>query len=264
MNPVLPGCFEGQVRSSVAGEVLVDMPSSSLLAGLATWRQAPDPGPAPDAGHAARLPALWRDAAWAALVGRVDAVLRRRQGVIEFTDGPACVLRVERCRAPFDVTLSDGARVRAGEPVAGVHFWNEHLPRFSAGGPDLRWAKTMQGRMAVSLGLLADFIEQAPEWRDVRALRGCAPFYSRLCVMRISRVTARYGFDVVEDAALGRPWHAFGENVMLWALARAFNPAATARQPFRREKHELWISRERLLERYGHRPDGQRPPAGSP
>ncbi len=206
--------------------------------------------PMPEAAETAEDGAEWRDAAWAALVGRVDTVLRRCQGVIEFTGDPACVLRIELCHAPVDVTLGDGTRIDAGEPVGGLHFWNEHLPRFPRTGPDLRWAKTMQGRMATSLGMLAQFVERTPEWQGVRALRGCAPFCSRLSAMRIRRVTARYGFDLVDDAALGRSWHAFGENVMLWALARAFNPVATERQPFQREKHELWISRHRLLERY--------------
>ncbi len=229
----------------------------SLLAGwrgVRPWDETPSRETAAGSAASPARPALeptWRDLAWASLVGRADAVLRRCQGVFEFTDDPECVLRLQACLAEADLVLSDGTRIAAGEPVGGIHFWNEHLPPFPKAGPDLRWAKAMQHCMALSLIRLAAFAEQAPEWRSVRAFGGGAPFCGRLCAMRIRRVTARYGFDLVEDETSGHPWHGLGGNIVLWALARAFNPVANQRQPFLRERHELWISRGCLLRRFG-------------
>ena len=73
-------------------------------------------------------------------VGLFDAIIRTFYGLCEFTDDPACVLRVGLSPARAPVSLSDGTRVEIGELVGTLHFWNEHLPRFKPGGPDLHWA----------------------------------------------------------------------------------------------------------------------------
>lgn len=201
---------------------------------------------APSSAHREQAP-TWRDAAWVSLVGHADSLLRRYYGVFEFTDNPECVLRLEACRAHADLRLSDGTRVAAGEKLGGLHFWNEHVPPFPAAGPDLRWAKAMQHCIGVSMAELARFIGQSPEWQDVKVFGGGAPFCGRLCAMRIRRVSARYGFDLVEHAGDAVPWHGLGRNILQWALERAFNPVASRRHSFARERHELWISRDRLL-----------------
>lgn len=214
--------------------------------------------PEPPPGHRGLEP-TWRDLAWMSVVGHADTLLRRCYGVFEFTDHPECVLRLEACRAQADLQLSDGTRVAAGEPLGGLHFWNEHVPPFPAAGPDLRWAKAMQHCMGVSMGELARFVAQAPEWRDVKVFGGGAPFCGRLCSMRIRRVSARYGFELVEHAGDHASRQGLGHNIMLWALARAFNPVASRRHSFARQRHELWISRDRLMRGFG--PGAARPAA---
>ena len=52
----------------------------------------------------------------------------------------------------------------------------------------------------------------------------------------------------------GRPptgLHELGEDMLIWAFARAFNPAALRRHKLRRDRTELWISRDRLLQLHG-------------
>ncbi len=133
--------------------------------------------------------AAWPDELWAGSVGWADAILRSYYGVYEFTDDPACVLRVGLDQARAPVSLSDGTNVELGELVGTLHFWNEHLPRYSARGPDLGWACAVRDRVTYSLR----------------------------------------------------------------AFSEAFNPAALPRQPFLRDRHELWISRATLLLRYARR-----------
>lgn len=194
----------------------------------------------------------WPDELWAGSVGVFDAIIRTYYGVYEFTDDPACVLRVGLGQARAAVSLSEGTRIEIGELVGTLHLWNEHLPRYAPDGPDLRWACAMRDQMRRSLCSLAEHVEREPAWREIRALRAEAALSTRLGISQVQRVGERYGFErVPADFSLLRRLHAVGESFTLWSLTRAFNPAALPRQPFLRDHHELWISRTSLLGRYG-------------
>jgi hypothetical protein len=41
------------------------------------------------------------------------------------------------------------------------------------------------------------------------------------------------------------------DSLVLWRLTQTFNPAALLRRPFRRHRHELWISRAALARYHG-------------
>jgi len=198
----------------------------------------------------------WPDELWAGSVSLFDSIIRTCYGVYEFTDDPACVLRVGLSQARASLSLFDGTRVEHGELVGTLHWWNEHLPRYSPKGPDLGWACAMRDHVLHSLRSLATYVESESAWREIRALRGDAALSPRLGIWQVQRVVGRYGFErVPTDFSFPRRLHAFGESFTLWGLTRAFNPAALGRQPFLREHHELWLSRTELLGRYGR---GQR------
>jgi hypothetical protein len=197
----------------------------------------------------------WRDGFWAFAVGAVDACLRRLNGIDEFCDDPACLIRIAPDEARRAIALSDGAQIRAGDPVGVLHLWNEHLPRFPVHGPDLRWASEIRRRVERSLAALAVHIEADARWREARALRADAAFLSRIGAFQMSRVARRHGFEAVAvPPSIGGRLHAFGENFLLWGLARAYNPPALRRRRFLCDRHEVWISRERFLARYGRKP----------
>jgi hypothetical protein len=198
--------------------------------------------------------AVWPDELWAGSVGWVDAKLRSYYGIYEFTEDPACVLRVGLSQARAAISLSDGTRIEVGELVGTLHFWNEHLPRYSAKGPDLGWACAMRDRIVFSLRAFSDYIESEAAWREVRAIRTETALPARLGASQIGRVFQRYGFErVPTNCTLLARLHGLGECFVMWGLTRAFNPAALPRQPFLRDRHELWISRTTLLLRYGRR-----------
>jgi hypothetical protein len=203
--------------------------------------------------------ATWPDELWAGSVSWVDAILRSYYGIYEFTDDPACVLRVGLGQAPAAVSLSDGTCVEIGELVGTLHFWNEHLPRYPSTGPNLGGACAMRDRVVYSLQAFAEYIEKDPAWRDVRAIQSETALPARRGAAQVGRVFQRYGFERVPTATtLWARLHGFGENFVLWGLTRAFNPAALPRQPFFRDRHELWISRATLLRRYRSGPAGDR------
>ena len=194
----------------------------------------------------------WQDELWAKSVGLFDTIIRICYGVYEFTDDPACVLRIGLSAARAPVSLSDGTQIEMGDLVGTLHFWNEHLPRYTSDGPDLRWACAVRNQVLHSLRSLAVYVESEPDWRQIQALRGEAALSARLGTLQVRRVAERFGFErVPTDCSFLRRLHALGESFTLWSLTRAFNPAALSRQPFLRDHHELWISRASLLRRYG-------------
>jgi hypothetical protein len=198
--------------------------------------------------------AAWPDELWAGSVGWADAILRSYYGIYEFTDDPDCVLRVGLSQARAPVSLSDGTDIEVGELVGTLHFWNEHMPRYSERGPDLGWACAVRDRVIHSLRAFSEYVESEPGWRDIRAVRTETAIPARLGALQIMRVFHRYGFErVATDSSLLARLHGLGECFVLWGLTRAFNPAALPRQPFLRDHHELWISRATLRMRYARR-----------
>src|ERR1043165_7162087 len=114
----------------------------------------------------------WKDEAWRAFIGSIDAWLRAYYRIEEFTGEPRCVLRIGFMKAVMPVLLSDGTEIHEGERIGALHLWNEHVPRYAGNGPNLAWAKEMRRRMLWSLGLLADYIEHDPAWQTVQAFCG--------------------------------------------------------------------------------------------
>ena len=198
--------------------------------------------------------ATWPDDLWAGSVGWVDAILRSYYGIYEFTDDPDCVLRVALDEARNPASLADGTRVETGELVGRLHFWNEHLPRYSEKGPDLGWACLVRDRVIYSLRAFSQYIEHEPAWREVRAMRAETALSARLGALQVARVFQRFGFEQTPAASsfLAR-LHGLGECFVMWGLTRAFNPAALPRQPFLRDRYDMWISRATLLARYAGR-----------
>src|SRR5690242_14820095 len=81
------------------------------------------------------------------------------------------VLRVGLGQARAQVSLSDGTRVEFGELVGTLHFWNEHLPRYSSKGPNLGWACAVRNRVIYSLRAFSEYIDSEAAWQGVRAIR---------------------------------------------------------------------------------------------
>ena len=191
----------------------------------------------------------WRDLGWTILVRTADWFLRRYYRVKEFTTDPDCLIRVRHTEATQAIELSD-SRVLPGDPMLDLHMWNEQLPRFFGRGADFCWAILVRRNLHRSITALARYVAGSPECRQVRAVRACVTFGNRRRQAQIRRAAARFGFELVEQRDPDG-WHELGEDMLIWAFARAFNPAALRCHRLRRDRTELWISRERLLQRFG-------------
>lgn len=231
--------------------------TATWCAGLAgrriTWRGQQfllDPdgrlNPLADAGLPAGL--------LARAIRRVDALLRRHQGIFEFSDDPQCMLRISIDPAEAGFDLSDGTRVSAGDPVCVLHFWNEHVGTIPRDGPELGWAIALRKSMRLSLTQLAEAARRDPRLAEVKAFGGDAVFVSRRGDDGVASVGRRYGFQWV---AYDRPptrwkrFHRFWENFLVLGLQWAFNPAGMRGKAFLRPRAPLWMSREELLRKYG-------------
>jgi hypothetical protein len=186
------------------------------------------------------------------LVRAVDAQLRRREGLIEYTTSHHCLLRVGLARAPRTVPLSEGVTVPAGAWIVALHFWNEQIPK-AKGSADLAWAKRFSAQLKHSLAELAVRIETDPALEQAVALRGRFPVSGARKAAEAQRFGARFGFEIPPSpppSAIGRA-HDLAEDFWLWGLAWAFNPASLRRRALFRRRDDLWMSRERLMARYG-------------
>lgn len=204
----------------------------------------------------------------AALVRRIDAHLRRKQGIFEFIDDPRCLLRLSVEPARHDVELADGTRVKAGEPVGILHFWNEHMVVVPNGGPDLAWASALRQAMRDSFRQLARAMESDPRLAGLRAFSGMSMFVGRHGDDAFPRVAARYGFECIpeeERRSLGKRLHGFGENILAMGLQWAYNPVGLRGKKFVRPRAPLWISRNALLKKYGdvRQPSPQKEPVAN-
>jgi hypothetical protein len=184
----------------------------------------------------------------------VETLLRHHYQVREFTDDGDCVFRISLLPSHATLTLSDGIRVREGDPVLHLHFWNEHLPRMGSGGPTAGWANLMKRRLQASLATVARHLDGERQFDGVAALTGAPPFASRLGPVQMVRTAHRFGFDVIApdpQPELHKRLHGVLDSMVLWGMAYTFNPAALRSKGLRRHRHQLWISRARLQHYHG-------------
>lgn len=178
----------------------------------------------------------------------LDAYLRRRYCIVEFTDQADCILRIAPATAPRSLVLSDGTAITAGDPLLELHLWNEHVPTIPPGGVTLRWAATAARRARNSLRALA-LAAEAGAVPEFVALRGCIRFDGRL----LEAPFAACGFDTIaEPPTTLREWfHDPGENCLTGMLLWAFNPAGLGHARLTRARRYVWMSRQQLLARHG-------------
>lgn len=151
-----------------------------------------------------------------------------------------------------DVVLPDGAVVRRGDPIAEIHFWNQHIARRSERRPtEVTWRLIRDLR--ADLGALAGAMQERQVGGDAVAVYGASP---------VAPAAARFGFFV-------RPLPPGLRRSMLslWQrlLRRAFRPE-TVPQGHGQDTSEAWMSRSEFLRRFLAGPArsvAEHPPTGS-
>jgi hypothetical protein len=184
------------------------------------------------------------------LIRRFDAWLARLEGVRPFTSDPLVILRIQPGRAAWDIPLPNGMIAR-GSPVLFIHLWNERIPPFPAGGPDLIWARSAQRLMIYSFGSLAIQLQAQAGWARPSAVGGHIA-HLRLRDRSGGRALfERLGFCLFPyHRPLGR-FGEFWENVYTWCLIWAFNPPSASRHPLLGlQRLEFWMTMDDFLLRF--------------
>ena len=179
-----------------------------------------------------------------------DARQRRRQAVFEYTRNPACIFRLDISRTPRELILRDGTRIRPGDRVARLHFWNEQIPPMAEDGATIAWARRMQRAIALSLRDLARYLAGRPDLADIAVICGHAPSATKSQSGQLARIMAYYGFELIaesEPLPPGERLHRLGENILISLIVLAHNAGALRRDTLTRVRVPIYLSR-RVLE----------------
>lgn len=182
----------------------------------------------------------------------LDRWLRRWHGIYEFTAHRECLFRAERCVAEETLLLSDGVRVRRGDPLLRIHLWNEQMPPMRHDGPTIAWARRASRAVETSLRELARHVAQSSDLEEVIAVCADMRLATPKQSAQLARIVARYGFEAEKDSRVGRPCllRLIGENILMVLLVLATNPIAFRAAVLRRGHARVIISRSRLLRMY--------------
>ncbi len=101
----------------------------------------------------------------------LDRWLRRRQGVFEYSSTRECLFRTQRTDAAHYCCLEDGSTIHPGAAILTLHVWNDHVPAIGADGPTIGWARRFAGALDFSLGELARFLRERPDFSGIAGIR---------------------------------------------------------------------------------------------
>ena len=185
------------------------------------------------------------------MIRSFDALVRRVQGVFEFSNDPDCILRLRRTRLPRALSLAEGL-FAVGTPVLELHLWNERVPPLPPTGPDMAWASQAAHQLRRSLRQLAGYLQVDASWRETRLLSGTTILIDGPSAELLMR---RLGFELRPHAPPRRGLLEAWQNRYALGLMAAFNPPSVrGKSPGSVRRTDLWMSMDSFLQRYSLTP----------
>jgi hypothetical protein len=190
----------------------------------------------------------------AEMIFALDARLRRHQAVVGYSSHPSCVFRLGIARSHRTLVLQDGTRLRSGQQMIELHFWNEHIPPVPLNGATIRWARQMQKSISISLRELTCYLSSRPDLRDICVICGNVPSATKAQCRQIEHIMGYYGFETVmesEPLQLHEQIHRLGENILISLTIFAQNAAALRLDTLMRVRVPIYLSRRQLERKFG-------------
>jgi hypothetical protein len=190
----------------------------------------------------------------AEIIFALDVWLRRRQAIVAYSSHPSCVFRLGVARSRRMLLLRDGTRLKAGQRMIELHFWNEHIPPVPRNGATIRWARQMQKSISTSLRELAHYLSSRPDLRDISVICGNVPSATRAQCRQIEHIMGYYGFETVmesERLPLHESIHRLGQNILISLTIFAQNAAALRLDTLTRVRVPIYLSRRDLERKFG-------------
>jgi hypothetical protein len=179
-------------------------------------------------------------------------LLRRRLGVFEFADDPACIFRLSDAVYRGDrLVLPDGEELSDGDRIGELHLSTERVPVLEPAMSGLGWAHRMRASIGHSLDLLGCYLSE-PGAAGIRAIRANLAQATPGEAWQIVRIMQHFGFTPgtePKSESLGKKLHRFGENILVSMLVAAHNPRALRWDTLRRTRIPVFISSARLRQR---------------
>jgi hypothetical protein len=188
-----------------------------------------------------------------AVVKLLDQHLRKRQGIIEYSNSPKCIFRFQLIKSHDGFVLDDGVFVKEGDRILDLHIWNEHVPIMDEGGPTIAFIRRLSGCIDASLAQLASYLSAREDLSDVKAIRGNLVFASKHRVSQLAKIASSYGFEHIPretSPSLRERLHLFGENILISMLVMMRNPQSLRVDTLMRDRTRTFLSRYELLRRY--------------
>ena len=185
------------------------------------------------------------------LIRGFDGFLRGRYGVFEFSDDPACLLRLQDSRTDHDLFLPQGS-FPSGTRAVLLHLWNEHTPRLPDGGADLVYARRLRRDLIRSFQSVARYLQTAEAFRSAELIGGVTVLAPLGAADGGTSMLRGMGFSVLPyHNPLGR-FGEFWENFYTWGLMWTFNPSSLRWQSlWRLKRSEFWTPFQDFIKRYG-------------
>jgi hypothetical protein len=185
-------------------------------------------------------------------VGWIDSLLIDHYQIYPFNDDPACILLCGPQVCHQALQLDDGFSLHRGDPLLGVHLWNERLVSAEGGSPAFGQSRHLLSAFRASLRLLAAALQAQAIPGSPLALGAEFGFTGHDDTAH--GVFERMGWTVrVRDAPGWRFWRrSFWENFYAGMLMWTYAPNSLKGKRLGELKRiEIWMSCEDFVRRYG-------------
>ena len=161
------------------------------------------------------------------MVGWLDCYLRHRQGVIEYSDLPGCIFRLQFIDSPDNALFHDGTRVHVGDRISTAYLERTCAPRRrTRSDRGVRPAfGSLHRHLPIGIGPVSCRAQGSGRCRAISA--GNLVLGSKARGVQIARIAVLYGFEPICSTislSLSQRLHRLGENILISMLVLARNP----------------------------------------